>query len=47
MAADELQNFNGKRVFEKAKIAASYHDRNPLTFWQDSKHFFWHQLHLI
>jgi hypothetical protein len=31
MAADELLNFHGKQVFEKTKIAASYHDRNPLT----------------
>jgi hypothetical protein len=39
MAADELLNFHGKQVFEKTKIAASYHERNPLTWWQDSKHF--------
>jgi hypothetical protein len=47
MAADELLKFNGKRVFEKTKIAAIYHDRSPLTWWQDSKYFFGHQLHLI
>jgi hypothetical protein len=47
MAADEVMNSNGMQIFEKRKIAASYHDWKPLIWWQDSKHFFWHQLHLI
>jgi len=37
MAADEELYLNGEQVFEKRKIVASYHDRNPLTCWQDSK----------
>jgi hypothetical protein len=47
MTADELLNFNGKQVFENTRDAASYHDTKPLTWWQASKHFFWHHLHLI
>ena len=40
MAADEELYLNGKRVFEKRKLTLGHHDRNPLAYWQNSKHFF-------
>jgi hypothetical protein len=40
VAADEELYLNGNWVFKKRKIAVSYHDSNPLTCWQDSKHSF-------